>query len=97
MRTVTQLQDNPKNLIEINSLKDRQLRCKINPVQCHGTKTRGWQPRGRASPSPIKPPLTTPFWVFIYSAGTSTLCTSPSASPELTFFPVLAIVRSTFS
>ncbi len=31
----------------------------------------------------------------VYSAGTSTLCATPSASPLLTFLPVLAIVLST--
>lgn len=31
------------------------------------------------------------------AAATSTLCASPSASPELTFLPVLAMVASTLS
>jgi hypothetical protein len=52
---------------------------------------------GQVIPFPSQASPNKPFRVFIYSAGTSTLCTSPSASPELTFFPVLAIVRSTFS
>lgn len=30
-----------------------------------------------------------------HAAGTSTLCSTPSATPLFTFFPVFAMVRST--
>ena len=65
--------------------KSREKPANANPSQTPKVKKK------------INPPHIPQPEYIVYSAGTSTLCATPSASPLLTFLPVLAIVLSTLA
>lgn len=86
---------------------DRPHPARTHPTQAQNRNTASYYvvtrimlhdatPPPPSSPTCSTPPMTPSYSrKYPHAAGTSTLCSTPSATPLLTFLPVLAMVRST--